>query len=65
MKVSELIKKLNALLEEQGDINVYVWAYDGQSKIYDATVELISNVDEHPNGIYCYRKVPLIVIQDE
>ena len=53
MKISELIKELNEVLKEDGDIDVFVYYNNQYSPIDNCLVVLPEFVDE--NG----RKIPL------
>lgn len=45
MKISEVIKKLQGLLQEHGDIEVISWPYDGQDKIFPVKDILILEIE--------------------
>lgn len=40
MKLSELIERLNAIMADKGDMDVYAWPYDGQGGKYEPVLEV-------------------------
>jgi hypothetical protein len=45
MKTSELIRILQASIEEHGDLEVFAWPYDGQGRHFAASVEIYEPAD--------------------
>ena len=40
MKISDVIKELEKIKKEHGDVEVFAWPYDGQGVFYDPKVEV-------------------------
>ncbi|MEW8230373.1 MAG: hypothetical protein AB2745_08620 [Candidatus Thiodiazotropha endolucinida] len=48
MKISELIKELEAIKAVQGDIDVRCWPYDGQAREYSPKLEVHFSAKDGP-----------------
>lgn len=48
MKLSELIETLSILKDQNGDIEVYAWPYDGQGSKYQPVVNVVFNPPAQP-----------------
>ncbi|MGH7193829.1 MAG: hypothetical protein ACREJM_09890 [Candidatus Saccharimonadales bacterium] len=49
MKASELVKILQAAIEEHGDMEVFAWPYDGEDRVFPAKVDVCGTRDEPHN----------------
>lgn len=45
VKASELIRLIEAKIEEVGDVEVYTWPYDGQQRQFSPEVLLAENCE--------------------
>ena len=40
MKISDVIKELEKIKKEHGDVDVFAWPYDGQGVFYEPKIEV-------------------------